>query len=193
MKGFTLVEMLVALFIFALIGVAGVAVIRFTSTNQEVVRGRSEHLAQIQRTRAMLKADLAQAAPRRTRSVDGASAASTFTGGQPNAGGPFLILVRRGRANPQGEPRSSLQYVEYRLNGGRLERRMRAAPDGAPLGPPQILIEGVRDGSAAYLSSGNWLTAFGGGNRLPQAARIAFDIDGVGLVSQLFVVSGEGS
>ncbi len=194
MKGFTLVEMLVALFIFALIGVAGVAVSRFTADNQEAVRGRTERVAQLQRARAILKADLSQAAPRRTRGPDGAVSAATFMGAQPISGAPFLTLVRRGRANPDGAPRTSLQYVEYSLTEGRLERRVRAAPDGAPLGPPQVLIDRVSGAAASFLSDGAWAPAFqGAGRLLPQAARLELDIEGVGRVSQNFVVSGESS
>jgi len=194
MKGFTLVEMLVALFIFALIGAAGVAVIRFTADNQEVVRGRSERVAQLQRARAILKADLSQAAARRTRAADGSANAATFTGGQPTEAAPFLTLVRRGRSNPDGAARSSLQYVEYSLTGGKLERRMRSALDGAMLGPPQVLIDQVSGGTAAFLSQGLWTPTFRGGERrLPQAARLELDIAGVGKVSQVFLVSGEAS
>ncbi|MFZ3006359.1 MAG: type II secretion system protein, partial [Phenylobacterium sp.] len=44
MKGFTLVEMLVALFIFSLLAAAGVTVMRFTVDNQVAVRGRMDRL-----------------------------------------------------------------------------------------------------------------------------------------------------
>ena len=67
MKGFTLIEMLVALMIFGLIAAAGVSVMSFTVDNQELVRGRMEKLADFQRARALLKADLSQAADRRLR------------------------------------------------------------------------------------------------------------------------------
>jgi general secretion pathway protein J len=193
MKGFTLVEMLVALFVFALIGVAGVALINVTTSSQQTLQARTERLGQLQRARAILRADLSQAAPRQTRDIDGARNAAAFAGGQP-AQGPFLILVRRGRANPDGLARTSLQYVEYSLSEGRLERRMRSAPDGAALGPPQTLIDQVSEGSAAFLSRGIWGPTFAGvATGLPQAVRLDLDIDGLGRVSQSFVVSGEAS
>lgn len=74
MKGFTLIEMMVALLIFALITAAGVAVMNSTLTNQSAVRVRVERYAELQRMRAIVKADLSQAATRRTRGEDGVPA-----------------------------------------------------------------------------------------------------------------------
>src|SRR5690606_4868761 len=66
MKGFTLVEMLVALLIFSGIAAAGVAAMSLAADNRLVVRQRMDRLASFQRTRALLKADLEQAADRPT-------------------------------------------------------------------------------------------------------------------------------
>ena len=74
-NGFTLVEMLVALLIFALIGAAGVAVMGSTLTNQERARAKVDRYAELQRARAILKADLSKAASRRTRGEGGMPAA----------------------------------------------------------------------------------------------------------------------
>src|ERR671918_2694 len=111
MSGFTLVEMLVALFIFALLTAAGVTVMRFTSDNQAIVQERSERLAQFQRLRAILKSDLAQATARRTRDPDGRPLRAAFFGSS-GAGAPLLRFVRRGWDNPDALPRASLQQVE---------------------------------------------------------------------------------
>ena len=44
---------------------------------------------------------------------------------------PLLAFVRRGWHNPDALPRPSMQYVEYRLVDGQLERSARGALDGA--------------------------------------------------------------
>ena len=141
MKGFTLVEMLVALLVFAILAAAGVAVMGFAVDNQAVVRDRTERLGRLQTTRAILKADLEQAATRRTRGEDGQPALGPFAGGGERV---VLALTRRGWDNPDQDPRSSLQYVEYRLDGSRIERRWRRHVDGSPLQPTQVLADGVR-------------------------------------------------
>lgn len=193
MKGFTLVEMMVALLIFGLVSAAGVAVLSFSVDNQQVVRARSHRLGEIQRARSALKADLAQAATRRTRGPDGRPAPRNLTGGEQAAGGPLLQLVRRGWDNPDAAPRASLQAVEYRLAEGRLERRTRRALDGAAWSPPQVLLTGVREAGVAFRVGGQWVEALPNGTHqaLPQAVRLDLTLDDYGALSQLFVVTGE--
>lgn len=187
--GFTLVEMMVALFVFGLIAAAGVTVMGFAVANQAVVRDHADRLAAFQRARGVLKADLAQAAPRRTRGLDGLAAARPFTGGEAVENAALLTLVRRGWENPDGRPRASLQYVEYRLVQGRLERAARPALDGAPLGPPQVLIDGVQAAQVAFLSRGRWSSPWRGdpGVPLPDAVRLDLALEGLGPVTQLFL------
>jgi general secretion pathway protein J len=195
MKGFTLVEMMVALLIFGLISAAGVGVLSFSMDNQQVVRARSHRLGEIQRARLALKADLAQAAARRTRDADGRPAARNLWGGEQAVGGPALQLVRRGWDNPDGAPRASLQAVEYRLMEGRLERRTRAALDGAAWRPPQVLLTGVREARVAFLVGGQWIETVPNGTYqpLPQAVRLDLTLDDYGPLSQLFVVTGDAA
>jgi general secretion pathway protein J len=189
--GFTLVEMLVALFIFGLLAAAGVTVMAFAIDSQAQVRAHTDRTAEFQRMRAILKADLAQAAPRRTRALDGQPAPFAFVGG--GAGGAVLILTRRGWENSDGRPRASLQYVEYRLVEDRLERATRPALDGAPLGPPQILYEGVTSLQPTFLSRGAWTPTWLGDplTQLPDAVRLDMELEGFGPIAQLFVVPAE--
>lgn len=190
MKGFTLVEMLVALFVFALLAVAGVAVMGFTLDSQEAVRTRVERVADVARARALIKADLQQAARRRTRDVNGAAARESLSGGDPTAG-VLLALVRRGRDNPDAAPRASLQYVEYRVTEGRLERRARANLDGAPLGEPQVLVDGVEAAGVQFLARGAWAQTWAASDgALPQAVRLDLKLSAVGDVRQLFLLPG---
>ena len=189
--GFTLVEMLVALFIFGLLAAAGVTVMGYAIDSQAQVRTHMDRTAEFQRMRAILKADLAQAAPRRTRGLDGQPSPFAFIGG--GTGGAVLILTRRGWENLDGRPRASLQYVEYRLVDDRLERAARPALDGAPLGPPQILYQGVSAVQPAFLSKGRWTPTWLGDPlvQLPDAVRLEMQLEGVGPVTQLFLVPAE--
>ena len=193
MKGFTLVEMLVALAIFGLVSAAGVMVMRFTVDNQAVVRAHNDRIGAFQRTRAILKADLAQAAARSTRGQDGRSMRASFYGASSDRSGVLLRFARRGWDNPGAEPRPSVQYVEYRVVEGRLERSARPELDGAALGTPQMLIDPVQSVSVAFLWGGQWIGTLPGGREdvLPQAVRLDVAIEGIGAVSQLFVVTGE--
>ena len=195
-RGFTLVEMLVALLVFGLLAAAGAAVMGSTLTNQGAVKTRVERFADFQRLRAVLRADLAQAAPRRTRDTSGQPAGVAFIGGDPWGGAPdrLFVVVRRGWENPDQAPRPSLQYVEYRLAEGRLERRVRAALDGTALGPAQVLLDGVETGDASFLGPTGWVPAWKGqaGVEIPRAVRLDLTVEGLGRITQLFLTTGDG-
>lgn len=190
MKGFTLVEMLVALLIFSGLAATGVAVMSLAADNRAIVQGRMDRLASFQRARALLKADIEQAAERPTRDVAGQLSRDAMGGG--DGAEVLLFLTRRGFDNPDAEPRASLQYVEYRLDRGKLERRVRPFLDGAPLGEPQVLLDGVDSAEVAFYSRGEWRSTWTSatGSVLPRAVRVQMDVKGFGPVRQLFLAPG---
>ena len=126
-NGFSLIEMLVALGVFALIAVGALSLLRFSSDAELITRERTEAMGDTRRFLAVWNADLAQAAPRPSRDEAGAAhpAFEQF-------GGPVLLrLVRSGWSNPDGAPRSGLQKVEYRWTGRALVRAAYPFTDGA--------------------------------------------------------------
>lgn len=188
--GFTLVEVLVALAVFALIAAAGALVLARTIDTRFVVHEHAERIAELQRMRALLKADLAQAAPRRTRAPTGRPLPRVLMG-QMVPGDPALTLVRAGWSNPDGAARPSLQRVEYRVVEDRLERRASTYLDGARAGPPQVLYRGVSDVAVTFIQDGSEAPAFlaSRDRPLPQAVRIVMTLEGLGRIDQLFAVS----
>lgn len=188
--GFTLVEVLVALAVFALLAAAGALVLARTIDTRFVVHEHAERIAELQRMRALLKADLAQAAPRRTRAPTGRPLPRALMG-QTVPGDPVLTLVRAGWSNPDGAARPSLQRVEYRVVEDRLERRASTYLDGARAGPPQVLYRGVSDVAVTFIRDGSEAPAFlsSRDRPLPQAVRIVMTLDGLGRIDQLFAVS----
>ncbi len=187
--GFTLVEALVSLAIFALLATAGSAVLSQAIDNRFAVKAAAERTADLQRMRGLLRADIGQAAPRRTRGSTGRPLPRAIVAAE-SPGDPVLTLTRTGWTNPGEQPRPSLQRVEYRLVEGRLERRVATHPDGARPGPPQVLYRGVRDLTVSFLRNGSegpgWLPT--PDRPLPDAVRVRATLDGYGVVEQLFLV-----
>lgn len=187
--GFTLVEALVSLAIFALLATAGSAVLSQAIDNRFAVKAAAERTADLQRMRGLLRADIGQAAPRRTRGSTGRPLPRAIVAAE-SPGDPVLTLTRTGWTNPGEQPRPSLQRVEYRLVEGRLERRVATHPDGARPGPPQVLYRGVRDLTVSFLRDGSegpgWLPT--PDQPLPDAVRVRATLDGYGVVEQLFLV-----
>lgn len=189
--GFTLVEALVSLAIFALLATAGSAVLSQAIDNRFAVKAAADRTADLQRMRSLLRADIGQAAPRRARGSTGRPLPRAIVAaGAP--GEPVLTLTRTGWTNPGERSRSSLQRVEYRLVEGRLERRVATHPDGARPGPPQVLYRGLRDLTVTFLRDGSegpaWLPT--PDRPLPDAVRVRATLDGYGVVDQLFLVGG---
>lgn len=188
--GFTLVEVMVALLIFALLATAGALVLGQTIDTRFSIRAATDRTADLQRLRAVLKADLAQATARRARAPTGRPLAQALAGARM-PGDPVLILTRSGWRNPDGDPRPSLQRVEYRLVEDRLERRVAPYVDGARAGPPQVLYRGVRDVSVTFLQDGSEAPAFltSSDRPLPDAVRVVMTVEGLGRLDQLFLVA----
>lgn len=189
--GFTLIEVLVSLLIFALIAAAGAAVLSLSIDNRFAIKAASERTADLQRMRSLLKADLGQAAARRSRGSTGRPMPLPM-GGPAAPGDPVLVLTRAGWTNPGEQPRASLQRVEYRLVEDRLERRVSTHLDGARPGPPQVLYRGVRDLTVAFIKDGQEAPAYitTAERPLPDAVRIRMTLNGYGPVEQLFLVGG---
>lgn len=189
--GFTLVEVLISLLIFALIAAAGAAVLSLSIDNKFAIKAASDRTGDLQRTRALLRADLGQATARRTRGPTGRPQQQPITGAI-QAGDAALTLTRAGWSNPGEQARPSLQRVEYRLVEDRLERRVSDYLDGARPGPPQVLYEGVRGLTVTFLKDGTEAPAFNSrlDSPMPDAVRVVMTLDGYGPVDQLFLVGG---
>ncbi len=182
--GFTLAELLVALFIFGLLSAAGVALLSFAVDSRGRTDARLDRAAGLGRLRALLVADLAQAAPRLWRDETGARHPAFA------ADAISLGLVRRGWSNPAGAARSSLQRVEYRLIGQRLERRIWPLVDGAAPATPAVLLADVTALRLRFRVAGEWRDRWDAvaADALPQAVEITLSTPQLPDLRQVFLV-----
>ncbi|WP_242495973.1 type II secretion system minor pseudopilin GspJ [Sphingobium cupriresistens] len=140
--GFTLIELLVALMIFALLAGAGVLLLGNSVSAQAQIKARLDDSAAVQRAGGALAGDLGQAVPRITRTEAG-TLAPAFWAHDEGESQPVMQFVRGGWDNLGELPRPSLQKVEYWVRQGRLERRTYAQLDGAAGDDPAALLEHV--------------------------------------------------
>jgi general secretion pathway protein J len=187
--GFTLVELLVSLLIFGMLAAAGIALLSFSVRAQGVAEERLDDLAALRRAGALLAGDLAQAAPRPWRDEAGIPRAA-FAGGDGQGEGAALAFVRRGWENIGDAPRPSLQKVEYRLAGGRLERRSYPLVDGAAPQAEVAMLDGVRRLRLRYRDKeGEWRDRWDPtrATELPRAVELVIDAGDRGVTRQLFL------
>ena len=153
-SGFTLVEMLVALTIFALLAAAGVGLLRSSVDTQAAVERRLYELATLGRVDALLSSDLGQTVERPTRAGGGERPAFI---GQPSR----MEFVRGGLTNLDGERRSDLQRVAWQFAGGALLRSGHRHLDGPDDGAAAAIARGLAEASFRYRGiDGNWSPAF---------------------------------
>ena len=154
-RGFTLVELMVALLIFGMIAAAGVSLLSFSVTAQAAASERLGEMAVLRRVSSLLTADLAQATPRITRDERG-DVQPAFVGNDGATGELLFGLVRGGWSNFDNAPRASLQKIEYRLVGGSIERRSYPMLDGSIAGSPAVLIDDIESLSLRYRDKDGW-------------------------------------
>lgn len=195
--GFTLVEMLVALFIFAVVTAAGVAIITFGIDAKERTANSADRLKELQVARALLKADLARAVARPTRDAYGGRRALAFRGGVNERTGPTVLrLVRRGASTLVPGEAVSLQAVRYEFTDGTLYRVTRPRLDPTPQTPEnrRAVLTGLENLDLSFFVGNAWQPTIGavaaGNEVMPQAVALEANLAGIGRLRQLFLVGG---
>ena len=119
-KGFTLIEVLVALAVFGVMSMLAYSALGSTLSNADYLSNRMDRLQSIQRAVRYLSTDLLQAAPRPVRSELGEGFDPALL---TSLSSEFLLqLTRGGWGNPAGLPRGTMQRVAYRLEEFELVR-----------------------------------------------------------------------
>jgi len=119
-KGFTLIEVLVALAVFGVMSMLAYAALGSTLSNADYLSNRMDRLQSIQRAVRYLSTDLFQLVPRPIRSELGEGFDPAL---QSSLGSEFALeLTHGGWGNPAGLPRGTLQRVAYRLEDDELVR-----------------------------------------------------------------------
>lgn len=181
--GFTLVEMLVAMTIFALLAAAGVGLLRSSVDTQSAVDRRLGEVSAVGRLHALLASDLGQAVLRPTRGTGGERPAFI---GEASA----MQLVRAGWQNLDAEPRSNLQRVEWRLDQGALARVGHRHLDGGDDGDAAVLARSLESLVFRYRgAAGDWASVWQSTVQEPLPAAVELSLQFRGEPPLLFVIA----
>lgn len=149
-KGFTLLEVLIAISITALIGLGAWQLLNSAIRTYELGQESLQSLSLLQRTQLAIERDFSQIVPRAIRDEFGDYQAAL----QSSEDFYSVQLTRAGWRNPLQEKRSELQRVAYELNEGELLRHhwkvLDRAQDSSPV--TRRLLEDVVSFEIAYLN-----------------------------------------
>jgi general secretion pathway protein J len=197
--GFTLLEVLIAIVITALIGLGSWQLLNSAIRTNEITQRSLEELAQVQKAVHFITKDMEQLVPRAIRDEYGDYQASITTGNDFYT----VEFSRIGWRNPLQDRRSEVQRVAYELNDGDLLRHYWTILDRAQDSEPKtmLLLERVESFEVAFLNDSDaWVDSWPPSNdqgeeqvdrmlefsALPKALRLRLEHPKFGAIERLF-------
>ncbi|HEY6984750.1 MAG TPA: type II secretion system minor pseudopilin GspJ, partial [Rhodanobacteraceae bacterium] len=157
-RAFSLLELLVALAVFAALAAAAYGGLAQIARTRGALAAQQDRFAAAVRAVSAMERDLRQAVSRPVRGNGRGDEIPALIGAADR-----IELTRLGFANPRAEPRSNLERVAYAIDAGRLVRGRYAVLDRAPDSAPAttMLCDRVGAMSLRYLGSdGVWRDAW---------------------------------
>lgn len=196
--GFSLVEIMVATFVFALVSASGVVLLSGYQDGRLALSAADDRLAKMEHARALIRDDMLSAVPRTMRDPYGGTLPG-FEGGAHLPDGILLRFVRNGHMGALlAGDRSALQRVEYILIGEKLIRRTYAHTDVTPETPvtDRVMLADVRSVDIRYESQRiwalEWISSGSGDVTLPNLAEMTIRLGGGRRLKFTMLVGGSG-
>lgn len=193
-KGFTLLEVLIAIAIFSLISLSSFTIFDTVLTGDEKAKQRSARHNELQRAFLIIERDITQIARRSIRLNGEVPLKHFIQTSEDNFLGDeqAIAFVRHGWTNPGLLlPRSDMQAVAYRVNNEILERLHFNFVDAVVGEEAKVrsLIHGVSTLVFEYYDGKKWQNTWPKEN-LPLAIAIEVDTKDYGVIRRQFLVAG---
>lgn len=196
--GFTLLELVVAVAVFALFSVMAYGALDQMLTHRDRIDAEREFWRTLSLVFLRLEEDLSQARPRPVRDIDGQRLPALR--GQPTdtraLAEPSLEFTRGGVLLFTDGPRSDLQRVAYRLKDNVLLRLTWPVLDRAPQTEAleATLVKGVENFRVRFATpDGRWLEQWpqeGIADELPRGVEVTLELTGRDEFTRYFLVNG---
>ncbi|MGD8118513.1 type II secretion system minor pseudopilin GspJ [Vibrio sp. TRT 29B02] len=193
--GFTLIEVLVAIAIFASLSIGAYQVLNQVQRSNELSLERSERLKTLQRTLVFMDNDFRQMALRQSR-TNGEEPSLELIHWQDyllDSDAKGVMFVRSGWHNPQQQfPRGEVSKVGYRLKEGELQRVWWRYVD-TPVGQEGIvmpLIDKVDSFDLRFYDGNQWLERWETNYTLPKAVLVKLVFEDYGAIERIYLTAG---
>ncbi|NVD05328.1 type II secretion system protein GspJ [Vibrio sp. JPW-9-11-11] len=194
-QGFTLIEVLVAIAIFASLSVGAYQVLNQVQRSNEISLERSERLKSLQRALVFMDNDFRQMALRQSRS-NGEEPQPVLIEWQDyllDSDQKGLRFVRGGWHNPQQQfPRGEVSKVGYRLKDSQLERVFWRYVD-TPAGQEPVvmpLLDNVESFELRFWDGKQWQNEWQTKLALPSAVAIKLVLKDYGEIERIYLTGG---
>lgn len=194
-QGFTLLEMIIALAIFAMLSLSAYQVLQSVLLNDEITKRRAQRLSEIQRAFNSLERDFSSAIIRTVKTDSDGDDAFVAQPYQLQSDDGTAVFVRNGWINPGSLlPRSELERIAYRLKEGQLQRMSYRYPDPPAGSEPLVstLLTGVSEFKLRFYLDEQWVDRWESVQDLPEGVEITLELDGYGRIQRLFMLTVGG-
>lgn len=195
-QGFTLIEVLLALMIFATLSVAANQIFRNVIASDQQTEEVGNALKNLQRTLIIMDSDFRQMLARQYRNGGDESEQTLLEFGDDllDSESQGIRFVRGGWINPQQLfPRGEIVKVGYRIQDEKLERIRWMYPDDSSAVEPAVmpLMEGVKSISFEVKGDGSWQKSWDTPLVMPSAIRVVLDTERYGELSRVYLLPGQ--
>ncbi|QYJ88137.1 type II secretion system minor pseudopilin GspJ [Shewanella mesophila] len=191
-KGFTLLEMLVAIAIFAMLGLAANSVLHTVMKNDVATEEFATKLKSLQQGFGALERDFGQMVARTPRMLEGGRGSTVLQTGSDlfDSESEAIVFYRIGWLNPDGIlPRGSVQSVAYVVQQNNLERWYFPYPEPEFGAEPikTIVIRNVLSVEYSFFVDDKWQRKVEA-TTLPQGIAMEVEVEGLGKIQRKFLL-----
>ena len=202
-SGFTLLEILIAIAITAVIATSAFAILNQALSTQSNAEQNDKRLAELQRALNRISMDLQMLADRAVRNEYGDLLPQLM--GDKSADDTFISFTRQGKRNPANLPRTEMERVTYRVKEGDLIREQWLVLDIASTDQilERTLLTNVTRFEVEFFAEEQWLdswpeTDVGNIPRdqlsslKPKAIKLIIELEDLGELIQIYPLEGAG-
>jgi len=201
-RGFTLIEILVAVAIFGLLSIAAYTILDAGMRSRQQTEERLSQLEIVQRAIHTIEQDLRMLSARQVRDEFGDKVPILRGESEQSGLQTYFEFTRAGWRNPARLPRSNLQHIIYSFEQNTLKRHHKIFLDQTSNSPgvTRTLLQDVSHFSLQFLNQqkqwkNNWsiLNSSDDNQKLPKAVKVNLELEPFGKIERLILIAASNS